>query len=420
MDDRDANTIALTHVCRAWREVFVSRPTLWTDLNCVDLDKTRVYLERSKSSPINLSMDAYHGTLSDAFFDYIPDATGRLKSVDINVGPENLQLVSASLSLPAPLLEVLSVRSYGDPVFSPAIFNGDLSSLHELQLVRVRTGLPWRNMVNLTLFALSHESPISVGQFLDFFESAPHLCEIDISPTTVIPDAQNGRLVPLPCLQRMNAGHHPSSSLFDHLLIPVGTRLTMGVDLPSPPIEGRPPRFIDNLKNLSNVTAIKLDGRMSCIYFDGPSGKVWMNTRATWFRLLLGCLANFDTSKTERLELIQCSNPPNGDPVCQLLLPMKDLRTLKLDRCEDSRIYIHALDPKTSSSGDMICPKLEELFVMHEERAFDIKNIVVVAAVRASRGAKLKSVKIVTFTRTRYSQPDVLELKKHVLHVECS
>ncbi|KAF9645561.1 hypothetical protein BDM02DRAFT_3079455, partial [Thelephora ganbajun] len=44
--------IALTHVCRAWREIFTSRSSLWTDFHCMDAEKTRVYLERSKSSPI--------------------------------------------------------------------------------------------------------------------------------------------------------------------------------------------------------------------------------------------------------------------------------------------------------------------------------------------------------------------------------
>jgi hypothetical protein len=38
------------------------------------------------------------------------------------------------------------------------------------------------------------------------------------------------------------------------------------------------------------------------------------------------------------------------------------------------------------------------------------------AAARASRGAKLKSV---TILRGNYVRADVLELKKHVFHVEC-
>ncbi|KAF9789163.1 hypothetical protein BJ322DRAFT_992374, partial [Thelephora terrestris] len=44
--------IALTHVCRTWREVFTSRSSLWTHLDCKYPEQTRAYLERSKSSPL--------------------------------------------------------------------------------------------------------------------------------------------------------------------------------------------------------------------------------------------------------------------------------------------------------------------------------------------------------------------------------
>jgi len=142
VDGRDENLIVLTHVRRAWREVFVSRPTLWTDLKCADLDKTRIYLERSKSSPINLSLNSNYMVLSNPFFEFIPGATGRPKSLDIDVLPRALQLISRHLSHPTPLLEVLSIRSNWYPVLPSALFDGDLSSMRKLQLKYVRTELP--------------------------------------------------------------------------------------------------------------------------------------------------------------------------------------------------------------------------------------------------------------------------------------
>jgi hypothetical protein len=98
--------ITLTHVCRAWREVFTSRSSLWTNLNCENKDQAHVYLERSKSLPVNLSLNAdddlpsYH-----PFFEIIPRAVGRLGSLFIGVLPEDLQTITAHLSHPAPLLE---------------------------------------------------------------------------------------------------------------------------------------------------------------------------------------------------------------------------------------------------------------------------------------------------------------------------
>ncbi|KAF9650820.1 hypothetical protein BDM02DRAFT_3092410, partial [Thelephora ganbajun] len=50
--DMGEDLIALTHVCRDWREIFTSRPSLWTHLACADADKTRLYIERSRFLPL--------------------------------------------------------------------------------------------------------------------------------------------------------------------------------------------------------------------------------------------------------------------------------------------------------------------------------------------------------------------------------
>ena len=50
--ETDHQLVALTHVCRRWRDIFISCSPLWTSLGCTDLDKTHVYLERSKASPL--------------------------------------------------------------------------------------------------------------------------------------------------------------------------------------------------------------------------------------------------------------------------------------------------------------------------------------------------------------------------------
>jgi hypothetical protein len=174
----DQDVIALTHVCRAWRGVFISRSSLWTNLDCKSGGKTRIYLERSKFLPVSLSLDA-GGRLSSnhPFLKIIPHVIGRLGSLTVEGTPKNLQYITDRLSRPAPLLERLFIHGdydYGpsrNPVLPPTLFNGDLSSLRELKLESVRTELPWRNMVNLTSITLIHISwgEDSVKQLLDFF-----------------------------------------------------------------------------------------------------------------------------------------------------------------------------------------------------------------------------------------------------------
>jgi len=108
---RDKGLIALTHVRQAWREMFVSR-SLWTKFDCTNANKTRIYLERSKSSPINLSLGRRNALFSsDPFFHIIPLSVGRLKSLSITTMPENLHVAATYLSAHTPLLERLDIHA---------------------------------------------------------------------------------------------------------------------------------------------------------------------------------------------------------------------------------------------------------------------------------------------------------------------
>ena len=309
--------------------MFTSRSSLWTNLNCENKDQAHVYLERSKSLPINLSLypddhlPPYH-----PFFWIIPRAVGRLGSLSIRVLQKDLQTITAHLSHPAPLLEELSIRgvpgsSYRNPVLAPALFGGDLSSLRKLRLECVRTELPWRNMINLTSFKLYYASrgEVSVRQLLNFFESTPRLRTVHLRCVTPTPCAQNGRLVSLACLEKMEViGGSSARLLLDHVLIPVGACLTIEVVLPCPPVKDHPPRFLDNLGNLSNFTTIELScdsARETHMRFSGPNGQVRIiphNYLPDETYSVLEFLDHFDTSKAEQLN-IDRGNSSSSDPL---------------------------------------------------------------------------------------------------------
>ena len=431
INERDQEVITLTHVCRAWREVFTSRSALWTDFDCIDEDKTRVYLERSKSSPIRLQLTRDSGlTPSDPFFEIIPHAIGRLKALYIKGTPEHLKDITARLSHPAPLLEILFIHGgcestpHRSPVLTSALFDGDISSLHELCLVSIRTELPWRNMINLTLFVLAYMSPgeVSVGQVLGFLKGAPHLHEIQFHFTTLTSCAQDERLVSPACLKRIEINScGPPSLLLNQLLIPVGAELTIEAESLSSLIKDHLPRSLDNLRNFSNFSTIRLDLDRSNpgIQFSGPNGQVNTTTPASRTDPtcpVLESLAQFDTSKIERLE-IDCGDPPSSGPPHRTLLPMKALRTLTLSQCNRPYSFISALYPDMSSLEVVVCPKLEELTLRTDGKIFDIKRVTGMAAARASKGAKLKSVGIIG--QDKFARVDALELGEHVLHVKC-
>ena len=406
----------------------------------MDEEKTQVYLERSKSSPINLSLDLSEGIPPcDPFFQIIPHITGRLKYLFILGPSEDVEVVTrviSHLSHPAPLLEHLSIRAGGEsvpdhyPALPSALFNGDLSSLRTLCLELVSTELHWRNMVNLTSFILSYtpSGAVSIGQLLDFFESAPHLEEVKLYFATPTAGAQNGRSVSLACLKNMCIADddHAPSILLDHLLIPIGVKLEIQADLVGSVIGGHLPRSLDNLKNFSGFTTIKLypDKHYSQMEFSGPKGQV--NITLSTFRddpadLTLGSLAEFDTSTTEKLE-IEGGYLLTGNPLRQALLPMEELRSLTLSGCANPDIFIRALQPATNSSEVAVCPKLEELvlvlpsYEMMQMSHLRVTSVIEMAAARASRGEKLRTFRIAGGRDV--ANADVSELMKHVWNVE--
>jgi len=395
-------------------------------------DKSLVYFKRSGTSSISLSLSRDGPTLPhDPFFEIISRATGRLVSLFIEGTPENLQDITSHLRRPAPLLEGLTVCNIGKPVpfrskvLPPALFNGDLSSLRKLYLQGVRTELPWRNMVNLTSFVLGRVSQdeISVNQLLSFFESAPHLCDIDLYSVTPFPTAQHSRLVKLARLKRLKiADCGPPYLLLGHLSIPVGAILTTRGRLVRSLIGDLLPRSLDNLRNFSDFTRIQLsvDGPNPRMEFSGPNGRVNMiltNTIINWTHLVLESLAQLDTSKTEYLVIKEGKPQPSRDLLYRALLPMTDLRTLKLSRCRSPHIFTQALQPSMNSSEVMVCPKLEELILESPDGAFDVKSVIKMVAARAWKGRKLGTIRIVDGRGG--PDPGVMsELKKHVSHVD--
>ena len=433
---RGKDLIALTHVCRAWREMFISRSSLWTDFHCVDADKTRVYLERSKSSLITLLLDRdeYQPPYGPCL-QIISRDIGRLKSLVIQGTQENLQDIATYLSHPTPLLEDVEINGHSQdyPTLTTAFFDGDLSFLRKLSLRRVHTQLPWRNMANLTSFTLSYpeECEVSIGQLLDFLESAPSLLEVRLYRATPTSSAQNGRVVSLSCLKKIVIkGDEPFSLFLDHLLIPVGTKMSLefGFGALEVRIEDYLPRSLDNLKNLSGFTGITLyfSSCMTRLQFTGPNGRVsmlpvWEHKDRPFgaTHRVFQSLALFNTSMARQLEIEGGRLPPGSPLPHQVLTSTKNIQTLKLVQCQGLLSFIRALDPNLNQSNPLACPRLEELVLyLGVVEPHVMESIADMAAARALEGAGLKSIHLVCPVSL---SPLPSGIAEHVCHVKtCS
>ena len=366
---------------------------------------------------------------SDSLFQIIPHSFGRLKSLSIRAGSDIIHDIVAYLSSHAPLLERLEIDgvyragSLLDPLLAASLFNGDLSSLRALRLEHVRTDLPWRNMVNLTLLVLrstSLDSP-SIRQLLDFFESAPRLRGIELDWATPTTDGPSQRLVSLACLKKMGLLFgSPSSRLLSHLFVPVDAKLVIWGDSFQHIVEHHLPRSLDNLRNISNITKVHFRNTdHTRIILSGPSGQLAMVSRLDAARLGLEALDRLDTSKIERLK-VTSSGHSLTRPSYRGLIPLKILRTLTLSRCINPYTFMDALSPNTGTSGVVPCPELEEIVLVPrtDTEEIDVKSMTKIAAARAPKGAKLKTIRIVG-GGDKLNLGDVLELRKHVSNVEC-
>ena len=403
---------------------------MWSNFDCKNADKTRDYLERSGSSPINLWLDTANALSPvDPVFQVIPHFVGRLKSLSITGISDHLQSIAAHLTCPAPLLERLEIKcgtpfgSQNYPALTTALFNGELSSLRKLHLQSVCTKLPWRNMVNLTSFTLSHTLPgnLSIIQLLDFFEGAPRLRDVKLNSATPTSSGQDRRLVSLSCLERMDIRGGSFSLLLDHLLIPAGAKLTEWVPSFGPTLEDYLPRSLDNLRNIADFTKVHLGvyDHHKSIQLSGPSGRLRIICPDLYGYRALGCVVRFDASKAELLEVVSTHRftalPYQG------LLHLQNLRVLVFSRCADPYYLVGKLHPNEGSSEAVVCPKLEELvFVLRTDtEEFDTERVIETVAARASRGTKLRTIRIVG-GQHRPSPGDLSKLRKHVPQVEYS
>ena len=414
--ETDRELIRMTHTCRYWREILVSRASLWTFLTCQDLDKTSVYIQRSRGSPLEVRIDQENREILLLVIAHV----GRLKALTIRFSgwARDLPRLLKYLGSTAPLLQKLRVHVQGkgtsnsdSTLFENTLLDGNLSLLRELCLSGLHSNLPWRNMSNLLHFDFRRAgAKTSTNQLLDFFERAPLLREIQLS--RALPNSSTApakRVVSLPHLALLkihDQTHH--STILNHLHIPTGALVMLEFEFgdQSFPVPDYLPESLDNFRNVSHITSVNLDFDVGpAMRLNGPSGGLHMAGSSGFFPPMLEeqtlRLINWfpiSTTKSLTVSLYRVSADPNTEESAayQLLLPMKDLRTLTLMNCTNLS-FILALNPNHNTSNEVLCPKLEELVLYIQVRRGEslADELLEMAKARASRGARLSAIVIV-------------------------
>jgi hypothetical protein len=437
-DDMDENLIALTHTCHSWRELLIACPSLWTRLDFADVDKTRVYIERAKSSPLEVVLykDKHESYLESAFLLAVPHIR-RLKSLTVGGTLDPLQNIAKHFSCPTPLLEELTIdlSLSHPPTFSSGLFFGDpfAYSVHTL----FTTLLPSMNTPNLTTFKLHRVrgDETLVTQLLDLFKNAPLLSKIalhDSFPTSS--NAPPEQVVSLPHLRELEIDAEPVHSiLLNHLSIPAGASLIMdfGFTGDKSPLRDYLPKTAENLKNISRITAVNLhfDGRKRSVRLHGSDGGLYMFSFKKYGTEnipsldsdILRSLDYFTLWRTRALAITEYELPTpteiESSAPYHILHLMKDLHTLTLTQCNNLP-FILVFNPDQCPSKRLLCPKLEELVLYVGTRdSFNITELMAMAKGRASGNKKLSSITIVGLDELLPGK-EVFKLGKYVTRVE--
>lgn len=434
-DDMDRDLIVLTHVCRSWRTTFTSRSLPWSHLDCRDVNKTRTYIERSKTAPLEICLDGSCGKRYNrsAFLLAAPHIN-RLRYLKILT--DDFPDIMSYFFHRAPLLKELDISLNGSPgtILNDAFLDGDLSSLQILNLAGVITRLSW-NLPNLTTLQLSRipGDRISMTQLLNLFENSPLLHTIYLEDS--LPNSSHAlpdRIVSLPRLDKLSViAQPPHSTLLNHLSMPTTALLVLefqfrGDTSPFPACLPKP--SADFLSRITTVNLlfgmvekfIRLKGSGGEAYAFGhrvPNGNIPPYTVDC--RILYSLQPILST--TERLTISKLKLPTPiricGPQLFRILNSMKDLRVLTLIKCHNP-LFILALNPRSTPSNLVTCPKLEELVLYIEEwNEFYITDMLRMVEARASRDAKFSSITIVGLGKLVPAK-EVFKLREHVTRVD--
>lgn len=221
--------LQLCHVCRYWRNVCMSTPSLWSSVDASNPNMGQVFLQHCRDTPIDL-----YATREHRFSPFWPadlDAKAQLTELLSSYWP---QVRSLMFDASDALLEVLqenatqmhrleSIRLHTTTYFrilnwKPTL-GDDHSNVHTLDLEGVYIPLEtnwFRDMVHLTVkLPRIAPNPPTMEAFVDILASSPRLKVLHLEwagptlPQGITTISSPPRLVTLPHLQKFHLSNTP-------------------------------------------------------------------------------------------------------------------------------------------------------------------------------------------------------------------
>jgi hypothetical protein len=183
----ERDLVSATQVCLYWRSTLTSAPSLW---NCFrfrsacDVDRTLTYLERSKSAPIDVSIDT-NFRQGDQVFEHLAPHIARMRSLVV-YGPHGIHRASSLLCTNQTLsLQHLEMAFTGTLTHLPDEFlGGYASSLRSIILIKVcptfQSHFLLPNLVEFRLRLGRNTGSLRACALFRFFSSCTQLQKVQI------------------------------------------------------------------------------------------------------------------------------------------------------------------------------------------------------------------------------------------------
>ena len=256
--ESDTSLVTATHVCHFWRTTLISSPHLWSHLDFADEERALVYLQRSKSAPLSVSL-MYLDNPSEILRESSKKNTSRMAMLWATHGSFLDELLAQSM----PKLEHFEIVGSNElPPKKPT----RLPSLTSL-VIRGFDSLRYHTPI-LTSFHLTHEHNRDSREWttsilLEFFRNCPLLEVVFIVCSILNTDSDSEEVVSLPLLRSFT---HESPydqyelCLLDRLSLPSTCRVVLVIDVTvhkfGPWARGLPaPR---DSSYLSDIKAVKI------------------------------------------------------------------------------------------------------------------------------------------------------------------
>ena len=395
LTDRSA-ILRLSTVCRYWRDVITGTPTFWTSIDCRNEPYTSILLQRSKSSPIDVTITNRY---VPAAISLVAKHTHRMRSIDLNLHSRQFKDARPLLKEFAPMLETIRMRPRGDNSLPrSSFFQGEFPALRTLHLEGYSFDLTQSAPIitsGLTTLVLDS------GQYhdrRDLFECLEH-CKSLLHLRIDLPNLEGtipaSHTVYLPKLRELRSVRS-SLSAVRHLSFPPSANLIIeprvGEYAEAHPLatiwerDGLPQIF--ELRPIEDIR-ITFIGTNWVVTLSGPHLVFAEHVKVNWGNYS-GCLDSLRFLPTITAEVLRFVQPPRcqfpgalqQQSCTRLLRQMPALKHIIMD---DSVAWhlIYALAP---IDGQVPCPELRSVVVVRREgHRYHLSNLSALSALSDRR-----------------------------------